>query len=156
MLLSQPRSQSSSAISDVTSPVKLVGKARAIALGSKPPLINPGPSCNPSMGKAGNQASATWLLGNTLLHPAVRVIKLSWTQTVSFKGLYFSDMKLRERSEWKWHKRNFQERLLESKLWGKHRALSDRHHGLGRVVCRGKLRKVPVCLLIFAVLGAYS
>ena len=31
----QPRSQSSSAISDVTSPVKL----RAIALGSKPPLV---------------------------------------------------------------------------------------------------------------------
>ena len=97
MLLSQPRSQSSSAISDVTSPVKLVGKlvgkARDIALGSKPPLINPGPSLSPllefgplarvkarvgpSMGKAGNQASATWLLGNSLLHPAVRVIKLS-------------------------------------------------------------------------------
>ena len=40
----QPRSQSSSAISDVTSPVKLVGKIRlgryrAIALGSKPPLV---------------------------------------------------------------------------------------------------------------------
>ena len=35
---SQPRSQSSSAISDVTSPVKLVGKIRAIALGFKPPL----------------------------------------------------------------------------------------------------------------------
>ena len=32
----QPRSQSSSAISDVTSPVKLVGK---IALGSKLPLV---------------------------------------------------------------------------------------------------------------------
>ena len=32
----QPRSQSSSAISDVTSPVKLVGKIR---LGSKPPLV---------------------------------------------------------------------------------------------------------------------
>ena len=44
VLLSQPRSESSSAISDVTSPVKLVGKARAIALGSKSPLINPGPS----------------------------------------------------------------------------------------------------------------
>ena len=90
VLLSQPRSESSSAISDVTSPVKLVGivgKARAIALGSKSPLINPGPSLarwpelrpefGPSMGKAGNQASATWLLGNSLLHPAVRVIKLS-------------------------------------------------------------------------------
>ena len=35
----QPRSQSSSAISDVTSPVKLVGKVRAVALGSKPPLV---------------------------------------------------------------------------------------------------------------------
>ena len=35
----QPRSQSSSAISDKTSPVKLVGKIRAIALGSKPPLV---------------------------------------------------------------------------------------------------------------------
>ena len=40
----QPRSQSSSAISDVTSPVKLVGKIRpgrprAIALGSKPPVV---------------------------------------------------------------------------------------------------------------------
>ena len=35
----QPRSQSSSAISDVTSPVKLVGKICAIALGSKPPLV---------------------------------------------------------------------------------------------------------------------
>ena len=34
-----PRSQSSSAISDVTSPVKLVGKICAIALGSKPPLV---------------------------------------------------------------------------------------------------------------------
>ena len=34
----QPRSQSSLAISDVTSPVKLVGKIRAIALGSKLPL----------------------------------------------------------------------------------------------------------------------
>ena len=44
VLLSQPRSESSSAISDVTSPVKLDGKARAIALGSKSPLINPGPS----------------------------------------------------------------------------------------------------------------
>ena len=95
VLLSQPRSESSSAISDVTSPVKLVGKARAIALGSKSPLINPGPSLarwpelrpefgpnlrpelGLSMGKAGNQASATWLLGNSLLHPAVRVIKLS-------------------------------------------------------------------------------
>ena len=87
VLLSQPRSESSSAISDVTSPVKLVGKARAIAVGSKSPLINPGPSLarwpelrpefGPSMGKAGNQASATWLLGNSLLHPAVRVIKLS-------------------------------------------------------------------------------
>ena len=93
VLLSQPRSESSSAISDVTS-VKLVGKARAIALGSKSPLINPGPSLarwpelrpefGPSMGKAGNQASATWLLGNSLLHPAVRVIKLSRTQSVSF------------------------------------------------------------------------
>ena len=87
VLLSQPRSESSSAISDVTSPVKLVGKARAIALGSKSPLINPGPSLarwpelrpefGPSMRKAGNQASATWLLGNSLLHPAVRVIKLN-------------------------------------------------------------------------------
>ena len=67
-------------------PFKLDGKARAIALGSKSPLINPGPSLarwpelrpefGPSMGKAGNQASATWLLGNSLLHPAVRVIKL--------------------------------------------------------------------------------
>ena len=40
--ITQPRSQSSSAIFDVTSPVKLVGKfgkVRAIALGSKPPLI---------------------------------------------------------------------------------------------------------------------
>ena len=36
---SQPRSQSSSAISDLTSPVKLVGKIRAIALCSKPPLV---------------------------------------------------------------------------------------------------------------------
>ena len=36
---SQPRSQSSLAISDVTSPVKLVGNIRAIALGSKPPLV---------------------------------------------------------------------------------------------------------------------
>ena len=36
---SQPRSQSSSAISDVTSPVKLVGKVRAIAFGSKPPPV---------------------------------------------------------------------------------------------------------------------
>ena len=36
----QPRSQSSSAISDVTSPVKLVGKVRrAIALGSKLPPV---------------------------------------------------------------------------------------------------------------------
>ena len=37
----QPRSQSSSAISDVKSPVKLVGKIRLspIALGSKPPLV---------------------------------------------------------------------------------------------------------------------
>ena len=35
----QPRSQSSSAISDRTSPVKLVGKIRSIALGSKPPLV---------------------------------------------------------------------------------------------------------------------
>ena len=40
----QPRSQSSSAISDVTSLVKLVGKIRrgrprAIGLGSKPPLV---------------------------------------------------------------------------------------------------------------------
>ena len=36
----QPRSQSSSAISDVTSTVKFVGKIRrAIALGSKPPLV---------------------------------------------------------------------------------------------------------------------
>ena len=35
----QPRSQSSSAISDVTSPVKLIGKIRAIALGFKPPLL---------------------------------------------------------------------------------------------------------------------
>ena len=34
----QPRSQSSLAISDVTSPVKLVGKIRAIALCSKLPL----------------------------------------------------------------------------------------------------------------------
>ena len=36
---SQPRSQSSLAISDVTSPVKLVEKICAIALGSKPPLV---------------------------------------------------------------------------------------------------------------------
>ena len=35
----QPRSQSSSAISDRTSPVKLVGKIRTIALGSKSPLV---------------------------------------------------------------------------------------------------------------------
>ena len=35
----QPRSPSSSATSDVTSPVKLVGKIRAIAFGSKPPLV---------------------------------------------------------------------------------------------------------------------
>ena len=36
----KPRSQSSSAISDVTSPVKHVGKVRrAIALGSKPPPV---------------------------------------------------------------------------------------------------------------------
>ena len=35
----QPRSQSSLAISDRTSPVKLVGKIRTIALGSKPPLV---------------------------------------------------------------------------------------------------------------------
>ena len=35
----QPRSQSSPAISDVTSPVKLVGKIRAIPLGFKPPLV---------------------------------------------------------------------------------------------------------------------
>ena len=39
----QPRSQSSSAISDMTSPVKFVGKngkiRRAIALGSKPLLV---------------------------------------------------------------------------------------------------------------------
>ena len=36
----QPRSQSSSVISDVTSPVKFVGKIRrAIGLGSKPPLV---------------------------------------------------------------------------------------------------------------------
>ena len=35
----QPRSQLSSAISHMTSPVKLVGKIRAIALGSKPPLV---------------------------------------------------------------------------------------------------------------------
>ena len=36
----QPRSQSSSVISDVTSPVKFVGKIRrAIALGSKPLLV---------------------------------------------------------------------------------------------------------------------
>ena len=35
----QPRSQSSLAISDVTSPVNFVGKIRAIALGSKPPLV---------------------------------------------------------------------------------------------------------------------
>ena len=37
----QPRSQSSSAISDVTSPVKLVGKIRQgkFALGSKSPLV---------------------------------------------------------------------------------------------------------------------
>ena len=34
--------------------------------------------------KAGNQASANWLLGNSVLHPAVRVKKLSWTQSVSF------------------------------------------------------------------------
>ena len=34
----QPRSQSSSAISDVTSPVKLVEKVRQ-GLGSKPPLV---------------------------------------------------------------------------------------------------------------------
>ena len=64
-----------------------VSEDGAIALGSKSPLINPGPSLarwpelrpefGPSMGKAGNQASATWLLGNSLLHPAVRVIKLS-------------------------------------------------------------------------------
>ena len=42
--INQPRSRSSSAISDVTSPVKFVGKIRlgrprAIALGSKPPLV---------------------------------------------------------------------------------------------------------------------
>ena len=37
--LAQPRSQSSSVISDVTSPVKLVENIRAIALGSKPPLV---------------------------------------------------------------------------------------------------------------------
>ena len=36
---SQPRSQSTSAILDVTSPVKLVGKICAVALGSKPPLV---------------------------------------------------------------------------------------------------------------------
>ena len=36
MMIFQPRSQSSSAISDVTSPVKLVGKIR---LNSKPPLV---------------------------------------------------------------------------------------------------------------------
>ena len=35
----QPCSQSSSVIFDVTSPVKLVGKIRAIGLGSKPPLV---------------------------------------------------------------------------------------------------------------------
>ena len=35
----QPRSQLSSAISDVTWPVKLVGKIRAITLVSKPPLV---------------------------------------------------------------------------------------------------------------------
>ena len=44
VLLTQPRSQSSSAISDLTSSVKLVQKVRrerlrAIALGSKPPLV---------------------------------------------------------------------------------------------------------------------
>ena len=36
---SQPRFQSSSVISDVTSPIQLVGKIRAIALCSKPPLV---------------------------------------------------------------------------------------------------------------------
>ena len=36
---SQRRSQSSSVISDVTSPVKLVGKNLPIALGFKPPLV---------------------------------------------------------------------------------------------------------------------
>ena len=36
MMIFQPSSQSSSAISDVTSPVKLVGKIR---LSSKPPLV---------------------------------------------------------------------------------------------------------------------
>ena len=35
----QPRSQSSSGISDMTSPVKLVGKVCAITLASKPPLV---------------------------------------------------------------------------------------------------------------------
>ena len=37
---SQPRSQSTSAILDVTSPVKPVGKICAVALGSKPPLVS--------------------------------------------------------------------------------------------------------------------
>ena len=38
--LVQPCSQSSSAISNVTSPVKLIGRIRVIALGSKPPLLS--------------------------------------------------------------------------------------------------------------------
>ena len=38
IIAEQPRSQSSSAISDVTSPVKLV-TCQAITLGSKPPLV---------------------------------------------------------------------------------------------------------------------
>ena len=98
MRQNQSRSQSSSAISDMMSPVKLVGKIRAIALGSKPPLVTL--ISRPGLG--------TRLRQNLLFHSSLKktkrgsVCRQEWKGTLAFlepcKGIRIPESRTAEES----------------------------------------------------------